>query len=203
MLLVLLLTIFGCQKKFICPAYQSSFLLDEKKTNSFFSLFNADSLPKSNFRVNKNDYGIIEKMKYHRKVRSLETVAKTTIYPDSQDSLLLAERDILTADSLGMDSLFLNIPMYQYKFNRDQLVYMRYIGSKLPGPKPVEESGKEIVNTTEPTAPEEEETKKSWWPFGRKKDKDQEETAPEEEEKEDDFDDDFDDEETEDTEESP
>ena len=75
-LLIILLNTVACQRKYICPAYQSSFILDKQKTESFFSMFGADSLPKSNLIVKKNKYGIIVKVKYGKKIKDLENIIK-------------------------------------------------------------------------------------------------------------------------------
>jgi len=170
-LLIILLASVACQRKYICPAFQSSFLLDEQKTEAFFSMFGNDSLPKSNLLVKKNKYGIIVKVKYQKRIKDLETVKMETIFPPPQDTILMAERNI-GMDSTALDSLLNEGPQYDYKFNRDQLVYMRHIGSKLQIPESKETEEEELDSTNQVEgdgdATEEEKPKKSWWPFGKK-----------------------------------
>jgi hypothetical protein len=180
--LVLVLTIFSCQRKVVCPAYQSAFYLDKEKTEDFFSLFGEDSIPKSDVTVNKNKYGIIVKVKYKKKKESMNTVKMKTIFPPPKDSLLLAENNVAEMDSASIDTLFDQSYKNKFKYNRDQKLYMLamdpYFEYKDPG---------DITATDEPAAAEEpvEEKKKkrSWWPFG-KKNKDQDNLTEETKEEE-------------------
>ncbi|HYG37815.1 MAG TPA: hypothetical protein VD908_04315 [Cytophagales bacterium] len=79
----------SCKKDYICPAYQSYYLLDSAKRQQHFSLFAEDSLPREIIEVKKNKFGIMEKMSYRRKSTSLNTLPMTMIYPEVSDSSLL------------------------------------------------------------------------------------------------------------------
>ena len=139
----------SCQRKYICPAYQSSFILDEDKTERFFALFGEDSLPKDDYFVHKDKTGIIEKMKRGQKQEEMSTVKMVTIYP-AIDSALLASNDLYALNDNDVDSAFTSPPYHQrLKFNRDQEVYMKYIAPSynwneiLPGERQAVEQNNE------------------------------------------------------------
>ena len=189
LMLLVTLTVFSCQKKLVCPAYQSAFYLDKEKTEDFFSLFGEDSLPKSDFFVNKNKYGIIVKVKYKKRQQAMKTVKMKTIFPPPTDSLLLANNNIAEMDSASVDTLFTQGYKDRFKFNRDQKLYMLamdpFFDYEDPEEESVESNDEASSATSEEEGPEEKK-KKSWWPFGKKnrnKDKnaDQDEEEIEEE----------------------
>lgn len=178
---ILVLTIFSCQRKVVCPAYQSVFYLDKEKTEDFFSLFGEDSIPKSDVTVNKNKYGIIVKVKYKKKRKSMNTVKMKTVFPPPQDSLLLAETDLAEMDSSSVDTLFDQSYKDKFKFNRDQKLYMLAMDPYFEYKDPDDIAATDESAATEEPVEEEKKKKKSWWPFGKKnKDKD----TPKEEEQE-------------------
>jgi len=178
---ILVLTIFSCQRKVVCPAYQSVFYLDKEKTEDFFSLFGEDSIPKSDVTVNKNKYGIIVKVKYKKKRKSMNTVKMKTVFPPPQDSLLLAETDLAEMDSSSVDTLFDQSYKDKFKFNRDQKLYMLAMDPYFEYKDPDDIAATDESAVTEEPVEEEKKKKKSWWPFGKKnKDKD----TPKEEEQE-------------------
>lgn len=189
LILFMAFTVFSCQKKLICPAYQSAFYLDKEKTEDFFSLFGEDSIPKSDFYVNKNKYGIIVKVKYRQKQRSLKTVKMKTVYPPAEDSLLLADNNMAEMDSSSVDSLFNDSYKDKFKFNRDQKLYMLAMDPYFDYEDP---DNPEVDPDPDATTEEEEEVveekkKNSWWPFGKKnkkKDKEPDEENPDEDETE-------------------
>lgn len=63
----------------ICPAFQSSFILDDSVRLVTFSLFGPDSLPK-NFMVDKGKFGIIEPVTYPRKNNAIKSIQMVTIF---------------------------------------------------------------------------------------------------------------------------
>lgn len=85
----------SCQERMICPAYQSTFILDDSVREEKFSLF-ADSLPKPFDGVDKSRYGIIVKKSKNEKYRAMQTIAMKDILPPKQepDSSLIPERSI-------------------------------------------------------------------------------------------------------------
>jgi hypothetical protein len=108
--LILLCFIFGCMfscsQKMICPAYQSTYILDEEKRKLLFSLFDTDSIPKHDGYVSKNKYGLIEHKKYRSRLRELNTVKMENVLPPKQeyDSLALAETEIAYSDQDEMEA---------------------------------------------------------------------------------------------------
>jgi len=89
--LTLLLLLDACHRGMICPAYQSSFILDDSVRNAHFSLFEGDtSFTPKQFLTDKDQYGIMEKMRYQKKYNTLKTVEMITVFPPggslSQDS---------------------------------------------------------------------------------------------------------------------
>ena len=179
--LILVLTIFSCQRKVVCPAYQSVFYLDKEKTEDFFSLFGEDTLPKSDVIVNKNKYGIIVKVKYRKKQQSMNTIKMKTVFPPPPDSLLLAENNIAEMDSASVDTLFDDSYKDKFKYNRDQKLYMLAMDPYFEYKDPDEIAATDEPEPIEDAVEEEPKKKNSWWPFGKKnKDKD----TPKEEEQE-------------------
>jgi hypothetical protein len=64
----------------ICPAFQSSFILDDSVRYAHFSHFGPDSLPKT-YLTAKNRYGIIEEISDLQKQQTFKTVEMVTIFP--------------------------------------------------------------------------------------------------------------------------
>ncbi|MFP4505352.1 MAG: hypothetical protein ACLFOZ_11595 [Cyclobacteriaceae bacterium] len=77
----------------ICPAFQSSFILDDSVRYAHFSNFGPDSLPK-NYLTAKNRYGIIEGISDLKKQKTFKTVEMVTVFPPPvpvDSSLLIPE----------------------------------------------------------------------------------------------------------------
>lgn len=170
--------LFSCQRKYVCPAYQSAFVLDEDKTERFFSLFGQDSLPKDDFFVSKNKFGIIEDVNYRKRKERLKTIKMENVLPPPSDSVLLAGHDLSAMDSTGIDSLFTLASRRQNRYNRDQKLYMLamdpYIDFEDPDEVPAtneiveSEEEKKKNEPQESSATDVENEKSSWWPFGKK-----------------------------------
>lgn len=69
----------ACNRGMICPAFQSSFILNDSIRDITFSVLGPDSLPRG-YLTAKNRHGIIEGMPYYYKKESLRTVEMVTIY---------------------------------------------------------------------------------------------------------------------------
>ena len=141
--LLLFLIFQACTERTICPAYQSAFIHDKDALRRQFSYFGEDSMPKV-FEASKDRFLIIEPVSYHRKLRSLQTIAMTDIYPEIVDStdvedddFYLAERDVLdSADmepAVPSDSVYV-ISLKKEKFNIDQELYLWYLKEYLVYP---------------------------------------------------------------------
>lgn len=99
--LVLLLFVFAllaasCQERMVCPAYQSTYILDDSVRSYFFSRFEGDSLPKRYASVEKSDWGLVKKKSKSARLREIRTVAMKNVLPPKQepDSTLIRERSL-------------------------------------------------------------------------------------------------------------
>ncbi len=130
----------ACTQRLTCPAFQSAYIYDKEALRRKFSYFKEDSTPKV-LSASKTKYLIIVPESYRKKVRSLNTVEMSPVYPQIPDSLkveegaglLLAETDV--PDSLSSpqeqqglektDSAYA-ITKTKEKYNVDQDNYMWY-----------------------------------------------------------------------------
>lgn len=80
----------------VCPAYQSTYILDDSVRSYFFSRFETDSLPKRYGRVEKSDWGLAKRKSKSEKLREIRTVAMQNVLPPKQqaDSSLMPERSL-------------------------------------------------------------------------------------------------------------
>jgi hypothetical protein len=99
-LFLLLLTAWfsSCKPKYVCPAYQSAFYLDQKAAAILFTPFDKDTMPKLERLVRKSDVLLIVRLGKKKIENRMSVIPMITIYPE-QDSALAA------IDSLGGDSL--------------------------------------------------------------------------------------------------
>jgi len=159
-------TIFSCKSNYICPSFESSYILDQPTRHLKFSLFNEDTLPRDDFEVRKNKYGVIKSIKYKKKRDEMLTVKMETIFPQVEplDTLLLAEQDLSQED---MDQLINEGERPVNHYNVDQIYYMRHFGQFLPMPE--EPSNRETELVEEEEVLEDPEIKKEKkWKFWKK-----------------------------------
>ncbi len=134
-----LCSIAACNtQRMVCPAYQSSFIYDKEATRQKFSYFKEDSTPKI-YTASKNKYLVAVPESYRKKLRKMQTVEMTPVYPpdipDSlkqQDDFSLAELDPLdsAAATAGTDTTYA-ITKTKEKYNLDQDLYMWYFREML------------------------------------------------------------------------
>ncbi|MDN5213813.1 hypothetical protein QQ020_17195 [Fulvivirgaceae bacterium BMA12] len=176
--IVWLLYLTSCVPNKTCPAFQSYFILDEKTRESQFSKFDVDSIPKFDYVVRKNKYGIIKKVSYKKKQDEWNTVEMDIIMPtldQELDSVLLAQEFYDDSDSLLTDNKQTPQSIRRRdRYNEDQLQYMRLFGKYLrkptePGPLDVSE---ELDAPADEEVLEEPEEKKGVFGFLKKKKKD-------------------------------
>ncbi len=162
--IILLLVFQACTERTICPAYQSAFIHDKDALKRQFSYFGEDSMPKV-FEASKDRFLIIEPVSYHRKLRSLQTIAMTDIYPEIVDStdveddeFYLAERDVIDSTDMNQvnpgDSVYV-ISLKKEKFNIDQELYLWYLREYLVYPDVRINQGKEMEAAAAQEAKEE------------------------------------------------
>ena len=83
----------ACSRGVICPAFQSSFILNDSIRDIRFSMFDTDSMPKD-YLTAKNQFGIIEYQTYREKRKSIKTIEMVTIYdpmPTSDTTMVLPQ----------------------------------------------------------------------------------------------------------------
>jgi len=103
--IIFYLSLTSCKKDYICPAYQSYYLLDSARREQHFSLFGGDSLPKEIVQVKKTKYGVMEKLSYRKKENSFNTLYMEIVYPELSDSAVIKEDSIpmISGDSVTMN----------------------------------------------------------------------------------------------------
>lgn len=69
----------ACHRGMICPAFQSSFILNDSVRLVTFSLFGPDSLPK-HFLVDKGKFGIIEPYTLPQKYNAIKSIQMVTVF---------------------------------------------------------------------------------------------------------------------------
>ena len=86
----------SCQERMVCPAYQSTYILDDSVRSYFFSRFEADSTPKRYAKVERTPFGLVKKDKNSEKLRELRTVSMKDILPAKKepDSVLTRTRSL-------------------------------------------------------------------------------------------------------------
>ena len=108
----------SCKDRVICPAFQSTYILNDSIRMAKYSLFGEDSLPKFQVASRRNKYGISEKYRFFdffRKNYDLRTAPKTNqLGPPAKDSLfvhpgdtleLMDEGEFIASDFTDSDSL--------------------------------------------------------------------------------------------------
>ena len=108
----------SCKDRVICPAFQSTYILNDSIRMAKYSLFGEDSLPKFQVASRRNKYGISEKYRFFdffRKNYDLKTAPKKNqLGPPAKDSLfvhpgdtldLMDEGEFIASDFANSDSL--------------------------------------------------------------------------------------------------
>jgi hypothetical protein len=93
---LLVLGLASCQERMICPAYQSTYILDDSVRSMFFSRFEDETMPKRYGKVRKTNSGLIKKKSKSTKLRNMRTVAMKDVLPPRQepDSNLTRSRSL-------------------------------------------------------------------------------------------------------------
>lgn len=168
--LFLVVAIFSCKSNYICPSYESAYILDQPTRHKKFSLFDEDTLPRTDMEVNKNKFGVIKSIKYKKKRDELLTVKMETIFPEVEapDTMLLAEQDLSPED---MERLINEGERPINHYNVDQIYYMRHFGQYLPMPEEpaIDELQEEGQDIEEELLEEPQMKKGKKWQFWKKK----------------------------------
>ncbi|GJM28998.1 MAG: hypothetical protein DHS20C17_16330 [Cyclobacteriaceae bacterium] len=163
-------TIFSCKSNYICPSYESAYILDQPTRHKKFSLFDEDTLPRNDMAANKNKYGVIKGLKYKKKRDEMLTVKMETIFPEVEppDTMLLAEQDLSPED---MERLINEGERPINQYNVDQIYYMRHFGQYLPMPEEPsirDEEQDQLDAGSEEILEQPQEKKKQKWKFWKK-----------------------------------
>lgn len=75
----------SCQERMVCPAYQSTYILDDSVRSMFFSRFEVDSTPKRYAKVDRTQFGLIKKNKKSDKLRDMRTIAMKDVVPPKEE----------------------------------------------------------------------------------------------------------------------
>ena len=176
-----LLYLTSCMPNKTCPAFQSYFILDEKTRHNQFSKFDVDSIPKFDYAVRKDKYGIVKRVSYRKKQIEWNTVEMEVVMPTLDldlDSVLIAQEMYDASDSLLAENEQTPRTIRRRdRYNEDQLQYMRLFGKYLRRPvKPADpDISEELDAPPEESEVQEPEEKKGIFGFLKKKDKDKKE----------------------------
>jgi hypothetical protein len=154
--------LISCKSNQICPAFQSTFILDDSLRMLAFSPFGPDSMPKYGPWVKKNKNGIIARDPYLVKNYNLKTVkmelqfipidadsvtfdddlyqkemAADSLAPQAGDSLAIASADSSATQPAKKPAGKKYIRNYDPKdqFNEEQIFYNKLFGEVFVAPK--------------------------------------------------------------------
>ena len=150
---------YACKDNVVCPAFQSTYILDDAARMKKYSYFENDSTPKFALVSRKSKYGVNKKSSLFRKNYDLKTAPKINVLPPLPEDTSIFElegeflaSDFVDTDSLGTDSvstapLFVSLeedpgPKYKYRYkrtnpyNHDQEYYNKYYGQLLVDNRP-------------------------------------------------------------------
>lgn len=125
-------------QRMVCPAYQSSFIYDKEATRQKFSYFKDDSTPKV-YTASKGRYLVAVPESYKKKLRKMQTVEMTPVYPPEIPDSLKQQEDFSFAEMDSTDSASLStrvdtayaITKTKERYNLDQDLYMWYFREML------------------------------------------------------------------------
>lgn len=153
-LFVLCLVFYACKDNVVCPAFQSTYILDDSMRLAKYSYFANDSTPKFASASRRSKYGVNKQTSLFRKNYELMTAPKKNVLapvPEDTSELIIDQgeflvEDFVDTDTLGTDSLstaplFAQVkeeepqgPRYKYRYeetaahNQEQVYYNKYYG---------------------------------------------------------------------------
>lgn len=109
-LILLCVVFYACKDNVVCPAFQSTYILNDSIRMARYSLFLNDSTPKIAMVPQRTKFGVSKKVNKYRKAYDLMTVPKMNeLGPPARDSLYyfdeFEEGDFLASDFVDMDTL--------------------------------------------------------------------------------------------------
>lgn len=160
-------------------------------------MFGVDSLPKKNWEIEQEKYGIAKEISDAKKQKEMDIISMNSIYLKLEDPFEQIQREFAKSDSLyGIDidtvAILAQSENYNDFQNIDQMIYLHHFGKYLPKKgRNVDDEFKEDLKQEEPLVPDvdlmEDDSKKKkrkLWPFGKinKKSNDEQSEDSEEEE---------------------
>ncbi|MDW3211793.1 MAG: hypothetical protein R8N23_18130 [Reichenbachiella sp.] len=154
-LFVLCLVFYACKDNVVCPAFQSTYILDDSMRMAKYSYFANDSTPKFASASRRTKYGVNKQTSLFRKNYELMTAPKKNVLapvPEDTSELIIDQgeflaEDFVDTDTLGTDSvstapLLAQVekdtipkgPRYKYRYeetaahNQEQVYYNKYYG---------------------------------------------------------------------------
>lgn len=154
-LFVLCLVFYACKDNVVCPAFQSTYILDDSMRMAKYSYFANDSTPKFASASRRTKYGVNKPTSLFRKNYELMTAPKKNVLapvPEDTSELIIDQgeflaEDFVDTDTLGIDSLSTapllaqvekdtipKGPRYKYRYeetaghNQEQVYYNKYYG---------------------------------------------------------------------------
>ncbi|MFY0625150.1 MAG: hypothetical protein JXR07_02565 [Reichenbachiella sp.] len=165
--------LYGCKDNVVCPAFQSTYILNDSIRMARYSLFLNDSTPKFAMASRRTKNGVNKKTNLFIKNYEMMTAPKKNVLgPPEKDPLYYHEpepeflaSDFAGSDSLGMDSVRVvpefavtedDGPKYKYRYhpnnsyNQEQEYYNKYFGELFldnrPPPPTPEELAAQLVD---------------------------------------------------------
>lgn len=173
----------ACTQKMICPAYHSYFILDVDETKKTFTLFGDDSLPRKNWDVDKEKYGIAKDIPDQMKLKEMRIISMNSIYKKLEDPFenyqhQIAEYDYDSMIFIDSAAIMAQSQNYNDFQNVDQMIYLHHFGKYIPKKGAGRDMFKEDLKQDVPLISEEDiddgkepKKKRKLWPFGKKKNK--------------------------------
>ena len=173
----------ACTQKMICPAYHSYFILDVDETKKTFTLFGDDSLPRKNWDVDKEKYGIAKDIPDQMKLKEMRIISMNSIYKKLEDPFenfqhQIAEYDYDSMIYIDSAAIMAQSQNYNDFQNVDQMIYLHHFGKYIPKKGAGRDMFKEDLKQDVPLISEEDmedgkepKKKRKLWPFGKKKNK--------------------------------
>jgi hypothetical protein len=125
----------ACSQKVACPAYHSYFILDIDETKKVFTLFGADSLPKKNWEIETEKYGIAKNIPYKEKENEMRIISMNSIYKKIEDPMEIFKKAYPKPDSIYGEDIpqeLVQTSMYEDFQNIDQMIYLHHFGKYMP-----------------------------------------------------------------------
>ncbi|UXP32862.1 hypothetical protein N6H18_02685 [Reichenbachiella agarivorans] len=162
-LIVMCVVFCSCKDNVVCPAFQSTYILNDSMRMARYSMFLNDSTPKMAVASNRSKYGVNKKSTLFKKNYDLMTAPKVNVLGEPKKDPLYADdvveeeflaSDFVDQDTVGVDSLSAapllaakktDVVRYKYRYNvknpynQEQEYYNKYYGELFIDTRPTRE----------------------------------------------------------------